>query len=558
MILFPNLLAIFVSGTKILPPKRPGGVNPNADKMGFVLAECPHPSDICVSWCQSTEMGELLPGPSIALDANQCDGGDPVMRELARGAQSCSFGCWPSKPKLDVDKKECKKQWIYKGKTYTNCTMDVRTEPSPKNMPAASGMTQFVRDKNSCRSVNLKPDRQCVFPFTYKGKSYDACTTAGSSLSLEPDNPFGAGWCATTANYDSKNWEYCWCDKDRAVTGEDSNGCHAAKGDAQCVFPFIYNGKNGVQEYNTCTDEGRPGKPWCSTVKVLYDIDLLKPQDWMIDCVCNEPKRKSISWCSTVDNYDTDGWREGSWRECNYTTNTTNTTGVPPPPPGGRPNASWYGPNSLDLVFKASLAQENYAWCKSIRASVVCGNDYYSKSKEKCESAGCCKWVSGSLFGGTCSQVSKETVPSSLCQLGKCTTGKETCPGLPCTYPQVVKSGVDQQQGSVTALNNQCYNEKSGWSSDPNCNVQNLDSSTIPWLGGSRYVAPPTLSQEPWAMKTICGGNKTYSNCGYQFCGKDGCNNWVQLNSAPQHAVSLVQIVLSSMFASIVASGFSQ
>ena len=166
------------------------------------------------------------------------------------------------------------------------------------------------------------------------------------------------------------------------------------------------------------------------------------------------------------------------------------------------------------IVFKASLAQENYAWCKSIRASVVCGNAYYSKSKEQCETAGCCKWVSGSLFGGTCSPVSKETVPSSLCHLGQCTTGKETCPGLPCTYPQVVKSGVGQQQGSETPLNNQCYIEKSGWSSDPNCNVQNLDSSTIPWLGGSRYVAPPTLSQEPWAMKTICGGNKAYSNCG--------------------------------------------
>jgi len=83
------------TGIRNLPPKRPGGVNPNADKMGFVLAECPHPSDICVSWCQSTEMGELLPGPSTAIPAQQCNGNwlvrssatVQVMRELARGAQ---------------------------------------------------------------------------------------------------------------------------------------------------------------------------------------------------------------------------------------------------------------------------------------------------------------------------------------------------------------------------------------------------------------------------------------------------------------------------------------
>lgn len=41
----------------------------------------------------------------------------------------------------------------------------------------------------------------CHFPFTYNGKSYHACTTAGG----DP-----APWCSTKPEYDGKNYGYCY------------------------------------------------------------------------------------------------------------------------------------------------------------------------------------------------------------------------------------------------------------------------------------------------------------------------------------------------------------
>jgi len=53
-----------------------------------------------------------------------------------------------------------------------------------------------------CKTVNSK---QCVFPFTYKGETYNKCTNTGS------DN--GASWCATEVDEDGEvirnTWEDC-------------------------------------------------------------------------------------------------------------------------------------------------------------------------------------------------------------------------------------------------------------------------------------------------------------------------------------------------------------
>lgn len=42
----------------------------------------------------------------------------------------------------------------------------------------------------------------CVFPFTFLGQSYSACTSQGRQD--------GKLWCATTSNYDTdKKWGFC-------------------------------------------------------------------------------------------------------------------------------------------------------------------------------------------------------------------------------------------------------------------------------------------------------------------------------------------------------------
>ncbi|KAB1262301.1 Matrix metalloproteinase-9 [Camelus dromedarius] len=103
------------------------------------------------------------------------------------------------------------------------------------------GVGLHTRDGNA----DGKP---CVFPFTFEGRSYSACTTDGRSD--------GYRWCATTANYDQdKLYGFCPTRADSTVTGGNSAG-------ELCVFPFTFLGK----EYSTCTREGRnDGHLWCAT-----------------------------------------------------------------------------------------------------------------------------------------------------------------------------------------------------------------------------------------------------------------------------------------------------
>ena len=57
----------------------------------------------------------------------------------------------------------------------------------------------------------------CVFPFTYKEKTYQECTQVDSENSK--------GWCATSVNENGEynhNWAGCWsctkCEKDKKKT----------------------------------------------------------------------------------------------------------------------------------------------------------------------------------------------------------------------------------------------------------------------------------------------------------------------------------------------------
>ncbi|VFV32007.1 matrix metalloproteinase-9 precursor [Lynx pardinus] len=146
----------------------------------------------------------------------------------------------------------CHFPFTFEGRSYSACTTDGRSD----DMLWCSTTADYDTDRRFgfCPSERLYTrdgngeGKPCVFPFTFEGRSYSACTTEGRSD--------GYRWCATTANYDQdKLYGFCPTRADSTVTGGNSAG-------ELCVFPFIFLGK----EYSTCTREGRgDGHLWCAT-----------------------------------------------------------------------------------------------------------------------------------------------------------------------------------------------------------------------------------------------------------------------------------------------------
>ena len=116
--------------------------------------------------------------------------------------------------------------------------------------------------------------QQCVFPFTYEGRVYNACTDV---------NYEGTPWCSVDTEY-AGNWGVCECTGNfhAGMCGIDTGlvtttGGTASEGSA-CVFPFEYEGVS----YNSCTHAGCTGagcSHWCSTTDVYSD-------QWG-NCVCS-------------------------------------------------------------------------------------------------------------------------------------------------------------------------------------------------------------------------------------------------------------------------------
>ncbi|XP_029994803.1 matrix metalloproteinase-9 [Sphaeramia orbicularis] len=152
----------------------------------------------------------------------------------------------------------------------------------------------------------------CHFPFIFEGKSYTTCTTEGRTDNLP--------WCGTTADYD-KDKKYGFCPSELLYTfGGNAGG-------AECVFPFVFQGK----EYDSCTTEGRSdGYRWCATTD-NFDRDVKygfcpsretaviggnsegEPchfpfvfQGKSYDSCTSEGRGDGKLWCSTTDDYDDD------------------------------------------------------------------------------------------------------------------------------------------------------------------------------------------------------------------------------------------------------------
>ncbi|KAM7125020.1 matrix metalloproteinase-9 [Molossus nigricans] len=152
----------------------------------------------------------------------------------------------------NADGAPCHFPFTFEGQSYSACTTDGRSD----DLPWCSTTADFDTDRQFgfCPSERLYTEhgnsegKPCVFPFTFEGRSYSSCTTAGRSD--------GFRWCATTANYDQdKLYGFCPTRVDSTVTGGNSAG-------EPCVFPFVFLGK----EYSTCTREGRDdGHLWCAT-----------------------------------------------------------------------------------------------------------------------------------------------------------------------------------------------------------------------------------------------------------------------------------------------------
>nr|XP_020668994.1 epididymal sperm-binding protein 1-like [Pogona vitticeps] len=211
-------------------------------------------------------------------------------------------------PDEAVESPPCIFPFIFEGRIYRNCTTDGQNNrtlwcATTSNYDAHKKW-KFCQDYAETPDPDPKEDHPfCVFPFIYKGNTYNACTTEGMSD--------GKLWCANTSNYDvDKQWVYC------NATDADPKSL--------CVFPFIYNQKL----YLSCTTDGMFGRtPWCSLTQ-NYNKDLrwtyceptgpgeirerppcifpftYKGKEYS-NCT-GDGRRDRRPWCATTDSYDMD------------------------------------------------------------------------------------------------------------------------------------------------------------------------------------------------------------------------------------------------------------
>jgi len=214
-------------------------------------------------------------------------------------------------PKLcrTVDNQACVFPFIYKGKTYEKCTFDDTNDNKAWCATRVNEQTgevytnsygncepstcDIVGKQSSCTTVaGPRPNRPCIFPFKYQGKTYTGCTSAiidqlwcSTKTTSNGDHIQGEyGLCSNNCKADNfkeckpgdswkKDCNTCICKQGKAVCTEKvcPKACRVIQGPAagkQCVFPFSFNGVT----YNGCPTwsfgGSNQGKRWCSTKTV--------------------------------------------------------------------------------------------------------------------------------------------------------------------------------------------------------------------------------------------------------------------------------------------------
>ncbi|XP_040568610.1 epididymal sperm-binding protein 1 [Lepeophtheirus salmonis] len=128
------------------------------------------------------------------------------------------------------------------------------------------------RSMDSPADCMTTEEKKCIFPFLYKGESYNQCTNA----------EFGSAyWCATSL-YDSKEVkDFGLCQKNCSWTVNPSSKACQTSTAKICVFPFKYNNK----EYRQCTSVDNNGVKWCATS--VHDSLDAKGYGNCLDCTCS-------------------------------------------------------------------------------------------------------------------------------------------------------------------------------------------------------------------------------------------------------------------------------
>ncbi|XP_053118999.1 epididymal sperm-binding protein 1-like isoform X4 [Hemicordylus capensis] len=211
----------------------------------------------------------------------------------------------------------CVFPFTYKSRTFYKCT----NEDAAQGRFWCATTGSYDKDKkwSYCADTRLdaNPQGPCVFPFTYKSKSYSSCTTVGTSG--------GKLWCSLSSNYDEvPKWTYC----------EPSEPL-------PCIFPFIFQGKS----YSACTKEGAADDQlWCALTP-NYDKDSKwkacasqeyegnsKGQPCVFPFIyksrtfytcTNEDAAQGRFWCATTGSYD----KDKQWSYCADTRLSSRPTG---------------------------------------------------------------------------------------------------------------------------------------------------------------------------------------------------------------------------------------